>query len=672
MKKWIIKQNSSQIVSGILNRTDLTSLCVETLVARGVFEVEDIADYFQTNELSEPFLLKDMHDAVDCIRSSIDNDELICIYGDYDCDGVTSTAILYNYLTCIGARVMYYIPEREEGFGLNEKAVQYIYDASVQLIITVDNGISAINEAKLIKKLGMKLVITDHHQPEDELPDAYAVVNPNRKDCISPYKNLAGVGVALKLIAALDDGNYDIVMEQYADIAAIGTIADVAEITGENRTIVKRGLQLLSCTENYGLRALMEKANIKFNNITSTSVAFMLAPRINAAGRFGSPTTALKLFIDEDSDYQALADELVSLNNQRKKTEDIILNEILDIIKENPQILDQRVIVVWGDNWHHGVVGIVCSRLLERFSKPVYLISVTENEARGSARGIDGFSIVASLQYCKDVLTKSGGHTLAGGFSLAKENLEIFRDKLYKYALEYNTVMPIPTITADKMLRADDFSIDNIEGLKLLEPFGQGNSVPLFAMIGARVDKISALSNGRHSKIEITYDGIKLFALLFNCAPEDFSIAVGEQGDFLVNLDINEYKGNKTVSVIVKDYRKSGIKQEQYFAAKSCYECIKRKEKVDKNLLERAIPSRDDLVMLYKILMVYKNPVTVDTIFMKIFDKMNYCKLKLCLDIFDEIGLIKLDLICNSICYLPVTQKVDIENSTILRKLRCL
>ena len=673
MKKWIINKPDTDKVVHILKKTDLTSLAAEVLVSRGITEIQQLVDFFSQDELSDPFLLKDMYEACDIIHKAIENESSICIYGDYDCDGITSTAILYNYLQCAGANISYFIPEREEGYGLNKNSIKKLADKGVELIITVDNGITAIEEAEFIYELGMKLIVTDHHQPSEVLPRAEAVINPHRKDCTSPFKSLAGVGVVIKLVSALDDGNYDFILEQYSDIACIGTIADIVTLTGENRTIVKRGLEQLSVTENAGLTSLMEKAAINTDNITSTAIAFTIAPRINAAGRFGSPTTALQMLVSEDENTAELASELVSLNTKRKKVEDEILKDILAKISENPSVLNERVIVVEGESWHHGVVGIVCSRILERFGKPNFLISIEGDEARGSARSVKGFNVFECLSYCKDLLTKSGGHELAGGFSLKKENIQAFKERIAEYAKINNPTMPPQVIKADKLLRGTDLKLENVEGLEVLEPFGEGNPQPVFAIIGARIDRIIPLGNGRHTKLDLTYDGVRISALLFNTNPDNFTLSQNDYADFIVNIEVNEYNNNKNISIKIKDYRRSGIVQDKYFSAKSCYEALRRNEEVDKKLVERIVPSRDDLVNVYKFLMAYKGKINIDSLFMKLeSDTMNYCKLRLCLDVFSELELIRIDIITENIDFIPPTKKVDLENSQILKELRCL
>ena len=423
MKRWEINKPDMQKVNEILKKSDLTSLCAEVLVSRGYDNMEMLVEFFNSDDFSAPMLHKDMPQAVKIISRAKDSGDLNCVYGDYDCDGVTSTAILVKYLDFSGANVMYYIPHRDEGYGMNTNAVDRLKEQGDSLIITVDNGKSAIEEAKYIKQLGIDLVITDHHQPGDELPLADAVVNPHREDCPSSFKDLAGVGVAFKLCAALD-GDYSIISEQFSDLAAVGTIADIVPLKGENRTLVKNGLRMFQNSESLGLLYLLDKCGINKNNVTSTSVAFGIAPRINAAGRFGSAKTAVNSLISEDESAKFDIDNLMLLNNQRKETELLILKDIFEYIDLNPGILNEKVLVISGKGWHHGVIGIVSSRLMELYGKPNFIISVDENgTGRGSARSFEGFNVYKCLKSCEDILIKYGGHSCAGGLTIKAENI---------------------------------------------------------------------------------------------------------------------------------------------------------------------------------------------------------------------------------------------------------
>ncbi|MDE5569094.1 MAG: DHH family phosphoesterase, partial [Ruminococcus sp.] len=376
MKKWKINMPDKNTVSKIALRCGVSSLTAAALVSKGYSSPESVIQSLDEDGLSDPFLIKDMQAAVDTIIESMEKDEIICVYGDYDCDGIMSTVILYTYLLENGVNVIYYIPERTDGYGLNRDAIKRIHDEGANLIVTVDNGISAISESEYIYELGMKLVVTDHHQQGEQLPKAEAVVDPHRHDCYSPFKYACGAVIALKLVAALNDGDYTIPLEQFGDLAAIATVADIVNLTGENRFIVRYGLELINNTDRPALIALKEVSRLTDKKLDSGSIGFGLAPRINASGRYGSPKTAVKLFLCEDyDDALPIAQELDRLNNMRKDAENKIISEIYEMIDNNPELIRERVIFICGQNWHHGVIGIVAARILEKFGKPCFIAS---------------------------------------------------------------------------------------------------------------------------------------------------------------------------------------------------------------------------------------------------------------------------------------------------------
>lgn len=673
MKKWVIGKCDSEKVNEFCGKCDIDRLALEVLSARGAAEFEQIVDYFTQTELEDPFTLKDMDKAVEAVNEAIEKYDLICIYGDYDCDGVTSTAILFNFLESIGANVMYYIPERADGYGMNIAAVESLAEQGVKLIITVDNGISSIEEAKRIYELDMKLVVTDHHQPGEELPRAEAVVDPHRKDCMSSFKELCGAGVALKFCAALDEGSYDIVLQQYADICAIGTIQDSVSLTGENRTIVKNGLRLMANTEVAGLNAMLDKMNVDRSKIVSDSVGYRLGPVINASGRFGSPLTAVKALLSEDPEEAGnYVDDLIQLNNVRKQTEAEIMSAITKYINKHGEALDHRVLVLAGKNWHHGVIGIVASRTLEIYSKPTIIISIEDNgEARGSARSVKGFNMHSVLTYCKDVLIKFGGHECAGGFSLMESDIPRFRELVYEFAAKCEKA-PVAFLNADKLLMPQDLTVERIMGLDALEPTGAGNPKPAFAILGARVEKIISLSQGKHTKIEFNYGGVTAQTPMFGQDPEKVYFKVGDKLDMLVNLCVNSFNGRETPEVHLIDYRLSGVKQERYFAAKDTYEKLMRGEELPVSFVKKIIPSREELVRVYKFIKSY-GTMTLDTLFMRMADDdMNYCKLHICTDIFRDKELIEFKPASSKIKLLPVDKRVDLEDSQTLVRLRTM
>lgn len=671
MKKWQIHQPPAEAVRSIKLGSDLSMLCAQVLASRGMHSVQEAAAFLQCDELADPFLTADMQEAADRINEVLDAGKRICIYGDYDCDGVTATVILYSYLLEMGADVTYRIPEREEGYGLNPRAVQEMHQDGVELIVTVDNGITAIEEAELIAELGMELVITDHHQPLETLPKAAAVVDPHRSDDSSPYHKLCGAGLALKVVAALDGGDTAMAMEQFGDLAAIATVADVVELSGENRLLVQQGLRLLVNTERPGLLALLDQAGLTGKPLTASSVAFGIAPRINAAGRFGSPKTAVQLLLCEDMDEAAeLAAELERRNAARKKEEEKILQEIAAQAADDPLLLKQRVLVFAGEGWHHGVIGIAASRLEEQFGKPTILIAMAGEQARGSMRAFGSFSAFRCLDACRSFLTRYGGHPGAGGFSLDTVLVESFRQAVQQYALEEFPEMPAMTLTADHLLMPQELTAENIGGLSVLEPFGEGNPTPVFALCHAVLREIVPLSKGAHTKLRVTYGSMALDLLLFRVKPEHVPLKPGTVCDFLVTAELSSYQGRTQLSLIVKDYRKSGLKQAKYFAARNTYEQFCRQEPLSAAFYQAITPDRNTLVQIYK--QIPETELQMDALYgmIQTLPQVNYCMLRLALDIFEELGLVKQTLWTEQVHRCPVQKKVDLQASQLLRGLQ--
>lgn len=672
MKKWDIAKPDIKVMQNFMLSGKLSPLTAGVLASRGFSSVESVNSFFAVDNLSDPFLIKDIDKASEVINEAIENGSKICIYGDYDCDGIVSTVILYTYLLETGADVSYYIPEREEGYGLNENAVRKLADEGTELIITVDNGISAVNEAELIYELGMKLVITDHHQPSEVIPRAEAVVDPHQTDCFSPFKLLCGAGVALKLIAALDGGDYTLALEQFCDLVAIATIADIVELTGENRFIIQQGLPLIENTDRTGLLALIKVAGLEGKPINSQSVAFMLAPRINSSGRFGSPKTAVELLICEDIEKaDQLAAELNRLNEERKKAEQIILSEIYEEINRNPMLIRERILFFCGKDWHHGVIGIVAARLLESFGKPCFIMSESNGEIRGSARSFDEFSTFKALQASSDTLEKFGGHKGAGGFTVKNGMAEDFRKSLLRYSLENHKQMPILAYKVDYAVSPNDITIDNIKDLKKLEPFGAGNESPLFAVNNAVVDNIVALSKGVHTKLVLNFGGVKLDVLIFRTSPQELTINKGDICNFIVSFDINCYNNTESISAIVKDYRKSDIhsKEERIFNAVNAYESFCRNEALPEKYYNIMLPVRDEVKEIY--LKINKNGISFDSIFSSLSNgNINYCKLLVAIQALAELKLIQADYACSKTVRLNVTEKVNLDNAPVLISLK--
>ncbi len=669
MNQWSVRKADAVKISDIVRKTDLGRTAASVFVARGYNSVDEIAEFLNERELSSPYLIRGMQKAAEYIINSAESGERICVYGDYDCDGIMSTVMLYSYLMLLGADVTYYIPEREEGYGLNEESIRKIAEDGTDLIITVDNGISSVKEAELIKELGMALVVTDHHQPSEELPDAVAVVDPHRKDCYSPYKNLCGAGVTLKLIAAMEGGDYEVALEQFGEFAALATIADVMTLDGENRYIVRRGIEYLKNTENCGIRALIREAKLTPEKINSTSVAFNINPKINVAGRMSSSKRAMELFLSEDDDEATeIARELIECVSERKRYEADAMSEIDEKINKYPGILNDRVLVFYGNEWHHGVSGLVAAKITDRYGKPSCILSVSEGTARGSARSVQGFSLFNALSSCDDLYDKFGGHTGACGFSLSEEKIDDFRRRVNLYAKENHNIMPKPIIVADKYLEKEDMTISAVKGLSVLEPFGEGNPKPLFLATGAEICEISVFSE-KHLKLKLLYNGTYFYTKLWNITPFDFGFETGDRIDLILSLDINNWNDRESVDYSIKDYRRSGVSQQKYINARHYYETYRSGEGLPHEIKPITIPERADFVAVYKAL--NENGKTMDNLFSEVCsDKLNYFKFRIILDCFEELSLAKVDYSKETVYLLRAERKVDLESAEALKMIK--
>lgn len=669
MKNWTIGRPDINIVHKLMTECGISSLTASVLASKGYSSSDSVMDNLEMKELSDPFLIKDMKEAADTINSAIDNNERICVYGDYDCDGIMSTVIMYSYLTEAGADVIYYIPERSEGYGLNSKAIEKISELGTHLIVTVDNGISAISESEYIYSLGMKLVVTDHHQQGETLPRAEAVVDPHRHDCFSPFKHMCGAGIALKLIAALDGGDYTMALEQFGDFAAIATVADIVSLTGENRFLVSYGMELINNTERPSLIALKEVCGIDNKPINARSIGFGIAPRINASGRFGSPKTAAELFLCENyDDALSMAQELDRLNNERKKSENEITGEIYRMIDENPSVVRERVIFICGKDWHHGVAGIVASRIMERFGKPCFIASEHNGEIRGSARSFGKFSVFGALTYASEALEKFGGHLGAGGFTIKKDMKDEFHRLIEQYAFENHKVMPVLTVTADTEVSPDEINVNNIEGLNVLEPHGFENEKPLFYIENAKINEIVPLSNGKHSKLRINIGNVKAEALVFFTEPSALNVRANDVCDMIVNLETNEYRGNTNVSIIVNDLRPHGFEQNKYFAALNAFEAFMRDEELPEKYYRVMLPTREESVKIYKH--IHDAGINSDKLYLILSQEMNYCKFSVAIESFRQLGLVTVSSSDSVIKRVQVNKKTDLDSAPVIISLK--
>lgn len=668
MKKWLC----SPAVSGVSNEItqQFGELLGGVMLSRGITSLDRAKEFFGCSSLSDPLLLRDMETAVEVIRQALDEGKKITVYGDYDCDGVTATAMLYGYLDAMGAEADFYIPDRSEGYGMNIPALEKILDRGTELIITVDNGVSAAEEAEYIRSRGAQLVITDHHQPPEELPVCDACVDPHRPDDNSPFKDICGAGVVLKLLCALEEDE-ELIMEQYAELAAVGTIGDVMPLIGENRYIVRRGIEEIRSSQNIGIDRLLRTAGVAPENVDASSVAFSICPRINAAGRMAGADKAVQLLMTESPEQASLlSEELNLVNEQRRAEEARIMQDVDRQLESDPRILKERVLVVSGEGWHHGVIGIVAARLLEKYGKPVLMISSENGEARGSARGIDGFSIYRLLSGCSRVLTKFGGHPKAGGFSLPADRVEDFRQMVYAFCREYYPKMPEYTVSADMEITGDSLTEDALNSLAQLEPCGEGNQRPVFLLKNCTVLSKRALKEGRYTSFEAQSGGVKLKALCFGIPFARFFPEQGSMVDIIATAELNEFRGVKSVTLRVMELRPSGFREDRFFAAQRTYEEISRGEGCDSRLAPRVIPDRNSLMAAYDLLRKHGGVMSAEDMFVYGGSELNYCMLRIALDTFASAGMAEQSADAGTVRLIPVTTKTDLMASGFLADLR--
>lgn len=560
-KNWLLKEFDKTRVIEISKEFHISPLTSIILYNRGITDNKDIAEFLKCDlgSLHDPYLLKDMQKAVNRIKTAQKNKEKITIYGDYDVDGITSIAILYKHLTSMGFEVDYYVPDRiQEGYGVNRDALDKIKNSGTKVVITVDTGITAVEETEYAKSIGMDIIITDHHECKETIPDAYAAIDPKRKDCKYPFKNLAGVGVAFKLIQALDDqSSVDELMEKYSDLICLGTVADISPLVDENRIIVTKGLEKFRNTENIGLKALIDVSITNSKPITTSTIGYIIAPRINASGRLGCAARSVEMFLTSDTEraYE-LANGLCEENTIRQQTEQNMFAQAIEYIENNPQIKDDQVLVIPHENWHHGIVGIVSSKITEKFYKPSILFAIDGDEAKGSGRSISGFNLFEALEESSHLLEKFGGHELAAGLSIKTENIEKFREAINAHTAEkIDEKALIPTVSIDAVIKPSYITLETVDEINKLQPFGVDNPSPNFAVRNIKIHKISTMSEKKHLRMTLLKEGKFLDAVGFGMGEYYNHLKEGDFIEVAFGLDINDYKGFKNVQLILKDIK---------------------------------------------------------------------------------------------------------------------
>ena len=618
-------------------------LSAMVLAARGLTTPKDAGAYLDCNaRLYDPFLMTDMDLAAGRVGLAIDRGEKIAVFGDYDVDGITSTCMLTDFLRRQGANCISYIPSRlEEGYGLNPIAIHQLHAEGVKLIVSVDCGITAIDEARLCKELGIDLVITDHHECKDRLPEAVAVVDPHRPDGGYPHRNLSGVGVAFKLACALS-GDQEQVLQDYADMVCLGTVADVMLLQGENRVFVARGLQSLRNTRRPGIAALMRESGCAPEAVSASAIGYNLAPRINAAGRMGRIELALNLFLTNDEEEAAdLARKLCDLNRQRQAVESQIYAQAVSMLPEGQP---PEAIVLADDTWHQGVVGIVASRMAEEYCCPAFLICLDGEHGKASSRSFGGFNLFSSLTALSPLLESYGGHELAAGFTIARQNIARFREDICAIAAEYYADSgPRTVLEIDCVIPPELMTVRNVDRLSILEPCGNGCPKPVFAMEKLTVERITLVGGGRHMRLRLRSGHHVINAIYFSATPETASIDQGDLVDVAFNAQINEFRGERTVQMNVLDIRPSCCAE----SSPELHDYARIRAGLTPAAAALLLPDRVTLGDVWRYLAlsgptVQENPICLcRKIVRRSGRPLSVGKLLTCLDIFADVGLLR-------------------------------
>lgn len=668
-KKWEIAQINKEVSGRLAEECNIEPFLALMAYARGYRDPFEL-DEFLSRDVPDldPYALPDMDIAAKRVVDAIQNNEKILIYGDYDCDGVTSTALLYLFLKEMNANVSYHIPSRmEEGYGMNCESIKKIAEDGVRLIITVDNGITANNEIDFANSLGIDTVVTDHHLPKSELPNAVAVVDPHRSDCSMDFKDFAGVGIAFALTIAVSGASPETMLYKYSDLVTLGTVADVMPLKYENRSIVWHGLRKINYRASTGIKALLGAAGAKFGEITAGTLAFTAAPRINAAGRMGDATRAVEMLIaDNFAKATEIAVELDDENAARQKVEQEISKAAFDIIVKN-KLYNDRVIVVAADGWHEGVLGIAAAKIAEIFSKPTILLSRSDSASpfKGSARTVGDFKIFDAIDSAGEYLVKFGGHDKAAGLTVNSEMLSDFRKKINKYA--YTKEFPVPVINIDCRLNPAFVVPDLVNTLKPLEPYGTENVKPIFGLFGMRLKNIISIGNGKHIRLIAEKNNTTVAMVMFGMKKENFPFNEGEVLDFAVSLELKEYQGQEQLSVFVKDARPSGTNDDEVISQLLLYESYIN-DNLDNEDAKLLCFERNELAVVYKTIKNGANSLTKLKFSLK---ELLEAKIYVMVDVMEELGLISTEFVGDEKqIVLLESGKVDLDNSKILNKLK--
>ena len=674
----------NQDAAARLREAGYPELLSAVLAARGAETAEEGEAFLERErDLSHsPLLMRDMDKAVERIRRALAEGERMAVFGDYDVDGITATVLLVDYLRSRGAQCLKHIPRRvEDGYGLGCDALRALRDQGVSLVITVDCGITGVEEARYAREIGLDLVITDHHECKDTLPEAVAVVDPRRPDCPYPFKHLAGVGVALKLVLALGGQREDALFARYCTLAAIGTVADVMQMTGENRTIVYRGLDSIANTDFTGLQALLQETGLLAREITSTQIGFVLAPRINAAGRMGEAELAADLLLTGDrQEAERMARLLCGLNRERQAVEQTIFAQAVEQIAYLPDS-ERSALVLSSDVWHQGVVGIVASRLSEKYSCPSFMIHLQNGVGKGSCRSYGGFNLFAALESCSDLLVDFGGHELAAGFNIREEDIPAFRRRMNHCVCDYcNGETPVSSLEVDVTIRDPScITLEEMEQLDRLEPYGAGNNRPVFALMGAKVESLQNVGQNRHLKLRLSKGPYHFDAIFFSATAGECGAAAGMRVDAAFHLQVNEFRGISSVQLQLVDLRPAVLPSVR---ERECLELVERLTAggtVTVREAARLLPDREQFAALWRAIERMERECGGELSRLPALRRLagavngteSFLRAVLGVEVFAERGLITLSVQEDRMSLHPRPgRRADLEQSVYMRALR--
>ncbi len=674
-KKWVFNNFNKLLANELAAECDIDPMVALLLSGRGFEDAADIDSFIcQDQQLSDPFELPDMQLAVERIERAIQAKEIIAVCGDYDADGVTASALLYSYLAQRGCPVICDIPERlEEGYGLHRSTIDRLKGENVSLIITVDNGIGCIDEIDYAVNLDIDVVVTDHHRPGHQLPNACAIVDPYLDQSGYGFLHYSGVGVAFKLICALENCPCEELMPEYGDLVAIGTVADVVPLVDENRLLVKQGIQALNNTERVGLLELIAASDLPGEQLSADQISYAIAPRINAAGRMGKSRRAFELLITQDVDEaRELAGEICFENMRRHDVEATVSSTCRIQHLQSGRYFYDRVIVIAGHGWHPGVLGIVAARICSQFGKPTIVLSVEDETAKGSARSIDGFDLFEALSACSDCLLQFGGHTLAAGLTIDYDKIDEFRIKINEYA-RASGPRPVPQLNIDCKLTPLGAGEQTAQAIRCLAPHGCQNPAPVFALMNMQLDSIQPVGGGKSARMILSRNGSSVVCMKFGTSPCELPFQVGDVIDLAVVYRYSTYRNKPAFSLVVQDYRPSGFNDSAMFDDLIKFEGFMAGEEIALEERIKLVPSREQMGTIYRFIRFHKKlEITPDVFLFRLGYLVSAGQLLVSLKVFEEFDFVEYYFDGEKLCitYHETQGKFDLSNSDILLKLQ--